>query len=70
MRRNDLKPFCIVMAIKWEKQEAKTPNELVFEQIRDIFTHYLKTNGPTSILPWKNTDMGAQPSIDNPKDLP
>jgi hypothetical protein len=70
VEKHSLQPFRIMIAIKVEKHETKTPNELIFEQVKNLFSHYLRTNGVTSILPWRTVDMNTHPSINDPKDLP
>jgi hypothetical protein len=60
----------LMVALKLEKHETKTPNDLAFESISAMFGHYLKNDKATCIYPWKIADMDVHPAITQVKDIP
>jgi hypothetical protein len=60
----------LMIALKLGKHETKTPNDLAFEQVKALFTHYQKNDPTTCILPWKLDNMDSLPAITKTSEIP
>jgi hypothetical protein len=59
-----------MIALKLEKHETKTPNDLASEQVKAMMAHYQKNDPATCILPWKVNIMSTLPDITRVNKIP
>ncbi|MGL5936570.1 MAG: hypothetical protein ACRCZI_13230, partial [Cetobacterium sp.] len=60
----------LMIALKLEKHDTKTPNEMAFDQIKAMLVHYQKNDPMTCILPWKLHNMTEFPALTKPTEIP
>jgi hypothetical protein len=60
----------LMIALKLDKHDTKTPNDLAFEQTKALIGHYQKNDPTTCILPWRTNDMTRLPAIAKPNEIP
>jgi hypothetical protein len=60
----------LMVALKLDKQEDKTPNDLAMEQIKELFKRYKKNDPSACIVPWRTDQLMSNRAIITTDDIP